>query len=252
MFSGAKEAKVVDLIDRICSTLNINKDGTLKTRAELNDRADAWAAEGEDILTGGGEETMDETMFQEVQEYFKMYEMNESKIENKKEFEKIEVFIKAEKNIGRKRREAARLLAASEEVRVAAEVAELKAYRLKLNATSGDAKLQEKIADAEKAHANRKMVISKAARLATSDCRKQFKRVRDFFQSLRRRMIFSAIDSGSTAIITSFRSMRDSRYKLYYNWWKRTTNNATTVITSSMIFVDLDELSGTISNDCCA
>lgn len=184
VFSGEKEAKVVELIDRICSTLNINKDGTTKTRMEVNNRADAWAAEGEEILTSGGDELVDESMFIEVQEYFKKFEANETKIENKKEFEKIEGFIKSEKNVGRKRREAARLLAASEDVRVAAEVAELKSYRLKQYSASSDAKLQEKIADAEKAHANRKMVISKAARLATSDCRKQFKRVRDFFQSL--------------------------------------------------------------------
>lgn len=184
MFTDAKEAKVVDLIDRICATLNINKDGSVKTRAEISDRADAWAAEGEEILTSGGDEVMDEAMFREVTEYFKLYEANETKIDNKKEFLKIEGFIKAEKSNGRKRRETARLLAASEEVRIAAEVAELKSYRLKINSSTGDAKLQEKIADAEKAHASRKMVISKAARLATSDCRTQFKRVREFFQSL--------------------------------------------------------------------
>ena len=172
------------MIDRICATLNINKDGSIKTRAEISDRADAWAVEGEEILTSGGDEVMDEGMFKEVLEYFKLYEVNENKVDNKKEFLKIEGFIKAEKSNGRKRRETARLLAASEEVRIAAEVAELKAYRLKINNNSGDAKLQEKIADAEKAHASRKMVISKAARLATSDCRTQFKRVRDFFQSL--------------------------------------------------------------------
>ena len=184
MFTDTKEAKVVDLIDRICSSLNINKDGTTKNRMEISDRADAWAAEGEEILTSGGDEVMDEGMFREVQEYFKIYEVNENKIENKKEFEKIEGFIRAEKNAGRKRRETASLLAAREEVRIAAEVAELKAYRLEVTKSSGDAKLQEKIADAEKSHASRKMVISRAARLATSDCRTQFKRVRDFFQSL--------------------------------------------------------------------
>lgn len=184
MFTGLKEAKVIELIDRICATFNINKDGTNMTRGEISDRADAWAVDGEEILTSGGDDVMDESMLREVQEYFKTYEVNETKDENKKEFEKIEVFIKSEKIVGRKRRETARLLAASEEVRVAAEVAELKAYRLKQTNSIGDAKLLEKIGDAEKSHAKRKMVISKAARLATSDCRKQFKRVRDFFQSL--------------------------------------------------------------------
>lgn len=184
MFSDVKETKVVDLIDRICSTLNINKDGTQKSRIELKERADEWAEEGEEILTNGGDIAMTDQMFKEVQEYFKLYEFNENKLEKKKEFEKIEGFIRAEKNAGRKRRETASLLAASEEVRVATELADLKAYRLKTSLSGGDSKLDEKIADAEKSHAKRKMIISRAARLATSDCREQFKRVRDFFQSI--------------------------------------------------------------------
>jgi len=184
MFGQRKENKVVDLIDRIALSVNINKDGSDMTRLELSDRADEWAIEGTDVLTSGGDLDMDPSMLAEVEEYFKLYEQRETKDENRKEFEKIEIFIRDEKDQGRKRREAARLLAASEEVRIAAEVAELKAYRLKQVASVGDTKLQEKIADAEKSYANRKMVISKAARLATSDCRKQFKRVRDFFQSL--------------------------------------------------------------------
>ena len=184
MLSGAKESKIVDLIDRICTTLNINKDGSSKTRMEISDRADVWANEGEEILTSKGEDALEDSMLNEVRHYFKRYEENEMKLENKKEFERIEAFIKNEKVNGRKRREAARLLSASEDVRVAADVAKLKAYRLRQNRSTGDAKLQEKLADAEKSHAERKMVISKAARLATSDCRKQFKRVRDFFQSL--------------------------------------------------------------------
>jgi len=184
MLTGVKEAKVVALIDRICSTLDIKKDGSSMTRTEISDRADEWAVDGEDILTSGGDESMDESMLRDIQEYFKMYEINETKDETKKEFQKIEVFIKSEKSTGRKRRETARLLAAREEVRISAEVAELKAFRVKQRDSVGDAKLLEKIADAEKSHANRKMVISKAARMATSDCRTQFKRVRDFFQSL--------------------------------------------------------------------
>lgn len=184
LFGQRKENKLVDLIDRIALSVNINKDGSDMTRLELRDREKEWAVEGTDVLTSGGDLDIDAAMLTEVEEYFKLYEQRETKDENRKEFEKIELFIRDEKNQGRKRREVARLLAASEEVRVAAEVAELKAYRVKAAASAGDSKLQEKIADAEKSYLNRKMVISKAARLATSDCRIQFKRVRDFFQSL--------------------------------------------------------------------
>ena len=184
IFGGQKEAKVVALIDRICATLNIKKDGSSLTHLESSDRADAWANDGEDILTSGGDETMDPSVFEEIDEYFKVYEQKESKLQNKKEFEKIESFIKDEKVSGRKRRDTARLLAASEEVRVSAEVAELKSYRFEQPSLAGLGRLRQKIADVENAHANRKMVISKASRMATADCRRQFKRVREFFQSL--------------------------------------------------------------------
>ena len=184
MFSEKKEAKVVNLINQICDTLNINQDGTDMTKKQIRDRADGWAEEGESILTSGGDEAMDPAFFNEVEEYFKLFEFKETQKENRKQFEKIEGFVKEEKTMGRKRREAARLLAASEEVRIAAEVAELKAYRMKQFSAAQGGKLQEKIADAEKSYANRKMVIAKAAQQATSDCRNQFKRVRDFFQSL--------------------------------------------------------------------
>jgi signal transduction histidine kinase len=184
VFGSQKEAKVVALIDRICATLNIKKDGSSLSNKEMSNRADAWANAGEDILTSGGDETMDPSFFEEVDEYFKVYEQKESKLQNKKEFEKIESFIKDEKVSGRKRRDTARLLAASEEVRVSAEVAELKTYRFAQGSSAGLVRLREKIADVENSHASRKMVISRASRMATADCRRQFKRVREFFQSL--------------------------------------------------------------------
>jgi len=184
MFSEKKEARVIALIDRICLTANINIDGSDMSKQQLLDRADGWADDGLSILTSGGDESMDPAFFGEVEEYFKLYEVKETQKENKKQFERIEDFIKEEKSMGRRRREAARLMAASEEVRIAAEVAELKAYRLQQVTAAQGGKLQGKIADAEKSYANRKMVIAKAAQLATSDCRNQFKRVREFFQSL--------------------------------------------------------------------
>jgi len=185
LFDKKKEAKVVALIDKICESVNINRDdGSAMSNKQISDRADRWAAEGGDILTSEGDEDMDPAFFEEVERYFKNYEEKEHKMESLKEFRMIEAFIKEEQVSGKNRREAARLLAASEEVRVAAELAVLKANRLGRANDANDEALREKIANAEKSHTSRKMVISKAARLATSDCRKQFKRVRDFFQSL--------------------------------------------------------------------
>ena len=184
MIHGKKEARIIALIDRVCGTTNDHKDGSSMSKNEMNERADGWAVDGEDILTSGGDEDLDPVFFKEVEEYFKVFEHKEEKVNKRNEFEKIENFIKEEKDTGRKKREAARLLAASEEVRISAEVAELKVYRLKQQVSEGDQKLHQKIADAEKSYANRKMIIAKAAQLATSDCRKQFKRVRDFFQSI--------------------------------------------------------------------
>jgi len=183
VFSTKKENKVLALIDRICSTLNIKIDGSEMTRMEMSNRADDWAVDVEDALTSGGDEILNPAFFDEVENYFKGYELKESKVVNNKEFAKIERFIREEKVSGRKRRETARLLAACEEVRLSADVAELKVYRIK-QMNLMDTKLQDKIADAEKSHAKRKMVIAKAAQRANTDCRQQFKRVREFFQSL--------------------------------------------------------------------
>jgi len=183
VFSTKKENKVLALIERICSTLNIKRDGSEMTRMEMSNRADDWAVDVEDALTSGGDEILNPAFFDEVENYFKGYELKESKAVGNKEFAKIERFIREEKVSGRKRRETARLLAACEEVRLSADVAELKVYRIK-QMNLMDTKLQDKIADAEKSHAKRKMVIAKAAQSANTDCRQQFKRVREFFQSL--------------------------------------------------------------------
>jgi len=185
IFSKNQEAKVVELIDRICSTSNVNPDGSSMSDQQIKDRADLWAKDGDDILTNGGDvETLDPAFFEEVEEYFKSFEEKEHKVENKKEFQKIESFIREEKKTGKQRREEARLLAASEEVRIAAEVAELKAHRINQHFHYSQAILREKVLNAEKSHNSRKLVISKSARTATSDCRTQFKRVREFFQTL--------------------------------------------------------------------
>merc|ERR1711971_1536745 len=112
---------------------------------------------GEHILTDGGDDILDPLDFEQVEEYFKNFECKESKIDNRIEFEMIEKFVNAEQVSGRKRRETARLLAASEEVRISAEVAELKKYRLKQQTLADGPKIHQKVSDVEKSHASRKM-----------------------------------------------------------------------------------------------
>ncbi|OEU17042.1 hypothetical protein FRACYDRAFT_239643 [Fragilariopsis cylindrus CCMP1102] len=181
---GKKEVRVVALIDKICTSINVNEDGDALTHNETSDIADGWAVEGEHILTDGGVEDLESADLKQIEEYFKEYERKAAKFDNRREFEMIESFITDEKASGRKRRETARLLAAGEEVRISAEVAELKKYRFRQNNLADEQELHQKVSDAEKSHATRKMAIAKAAQFATSDCRKQFKRVRDFFQEL--------------------------------------------------------------------
>jgi len=181
MIVGKKGAKFVALIDRICTSIDMNEyDGD----RERSDIADGWAVEGEHILTDGGDDILDSVDFKQVEVYFKEYEEKEAQIDNRREFDVIERFIKTEKTSGLKRRETARLLGASEEVRISAEVAELKKCRLRQQGLADGQKVHQKITDAERSHASRKVAILKAAQMATSDCRKQFKRVRDFFQEL--------------------------------------------------------------------
>lgn len=184
MIGGKKGEKVAELIAKICHSIDVNDWGEEMTHGEVGDRADEWGTEGEHILTDGGDDDLDTDDFEQVEEYFKDFERKESKQDNAKEFEMIEDFVHQEQISGRRRRETARLLSASEEVRISADIAELKKYRSKQQSLADGQKLHSKISDTEKSHASRKLAIAKAAQVATSDCRKQFKRVRDFFQEL--------------------------------------------------------------------
>ena len=184
MTGGKKGAKVAELIAKICQSIDVNDWGEEMTHGEVGERADKWGTEVEHILTDGGDDELDVDDFEQVEEYFKAFERKETKIDSRKEFDMIEDFVQKEQLSGRRRRETARLLAASEDIRISADIAELKQYRSKEQSLEDSQKLHSKISDTEKSHASRKLTIAKSAQLATSDCRKQFKRVRDFFQEL--------------------------------------------------------------------
>ena len=85
----------------------------------------------------------------------------------------MEEFILDEETSSRDRRKKARLLEASVEKRLAAEVAQLKGLRLKASKAQRDEELREKVSNAEKAYINRKMVYAKSAQVAGAELRLQ-------------------------------------------------------------------------------
>ena len=106
------------------------------------------------------------------------------KEEEAKQFEITEQFILEEQNSGRKRRAETRRIEAEEESRLAAEIAHLKGFREHTKALNTQEELQRKISDVERSYFNRKMVVSKASQMASSECRLQFTKVREFFDEL--------------------------------------------------------------------
>ena len=104
--------------------------------------------------------------------------------EEDRQFELTETFILREQTSGRVRRAQARRVEAGEELRLAAEIAQLKGFRKSTKHLHTKEELQRKISDAERAYFNRKMVVSKASQVASSECRQQFARVREFFEDL--------------------------------------------------------------------
>lgn len=119
-----------------------------------------------------------------VQECFDDYDKLRTQVEEERQFVTIETFIKREQTSGAARRETARRVEAAEELRLAAEIAQLKGFRNTANMWQSQEELQRKISDAERAYFRRKMVVSKSSQVASSECRLQFSKVREFFEEL--------------------------------------------------------------------
>ena len=94
--------------------------------------------------------------------------------ERLQEFQFTEDFVLEEQNARKDRLSTARKLEASEERRLAVEVAQLKGLRLKLARTNTEEDLRWKISNAEPSYASRKMVYAKAAQVAGAELRLQF------------------------------------------------------------------------------
>lgn len=141
------------------------------------------AGKVQDILKDKGAGSQGNT-WKILEKSFQSMEQNCKRNDQNQEFDSIESFIKTENKLGRQRRSQARTQARKEEERIAADVAKLKAYRFQVKIQRNQEELQRKIMDAERSYSSRKMVYAKAAQDASAECRRQFARVRDFFETL--------------------------------------------------------------------
>ena len=122
-----------------------------------------------------------------LQQCFEMSDERVKSREQSDQFNMVEEFIKEEHETGRLRRSEARKLATSEEKRLAAEIASLKSLQQVSAANTSSQELQDKIFDAERSYMSRKMIVAKAAVVASSECRFQFSRSRVFMESLHKK-----------------------------------------------------------------
>mmetsp|Transcript_22983 Transcript_22983/g.54232 ORF Transcript_22983/g.54232 Transcript_22983/m.54232 type:complete len:1053 (+) Transcript_22983:227-3385(+) len=138
-----------------------------------SDRDDAELAAAEDQFSPD-----------EIKLAFEVYEQERSRSAERDEFESIERFIASEKKQGYKEREAGRRLAASEEIRLASQIAEIKGFRSRASNQNAEVSLRNRMSDMEKAYIARKLVVVKASQVTSADCRRQFTRVKQFFEKI--------------------------------------------------------------------
>ncbi|CAB9499765.1 histidine kinase PdhS [Seminavis robusta] len=127
---------------------------------------------------------LDRSALKKLDECFKACKKKVAQEVRREEFRCAEEFILNEQDAGRERRSVARTLEASEEKRLAAEVAQLRGVRLKTQRASLDENLRWKISHAETSYVSRKMVFAKASQVAGAELRLQFARVRTFLEDL--------------------------------------------------------------------
>ena len=128
--------------------------------------------------------TLSNSMLKTLDEFYQKCHEKSQGDDLDAEFKRIEDFVLEEQASSRNRRFKASQLEASEEKRLAAEVAQLRGLRLKSQNSRGDDDLRWKVSDAERSFINRKMVYAKATQVAGSDLRAQFVRVRAFLDQL--------------------------------------------------------------------
>lgn len=128
--------------------------------------------------------TVSKAVLKKLDECYKFCDEKAAAEDQKAEFNHIEGFILEEQNTSRERRATSRQMEASEETRLAVEVAQLKGLRLKSKMSNGEDDLRWRTSDAERSYISRKMVYAKASQVAGSEFRVQFASVRDFLEQL--------------------------------------------------------------------
>ena len=120
----------------------------------------------------------------EIRVAFDMWEDRRQRSDERREFGQIEAFISDEQHRGRNLRRQARVVQASEDLRLVTELGRIRDSRLSSSQGREESELQDRIAEVERAHLGRKLVVAKTAQMAHSDCRAQFSRVRAFFERM--------------------------------------------------------------------
>jgi len=172
--------KLVDAIENFVK-LDVNESNIEMLSNKEN--LDEWTRKLGNILNDESGR-MDTSSFDKLEDCFNQCEAKLTQSDKFDEYEMISTFVFNEQNLGRNRRNKARKLAATEEKRLALDIAQIKGYRLNIHQSSVNDELQNKISDAERSYIQRKMVFAKSAQVASADCRVQFTRVRAFFGDL--------------------------------------------------------------------
>ena len=166
----SERAQLLELMELVCqiSAVQTTLDPVLLQKAE--------AILGPNAFSG-----------QKVSELQQCYEICEQKLQSDGKlviFEMTEEFMQYSHKEGRDRRLKARKVAALQEIALTAEVAQLKCLRSSNQRVSFDQEMQQKIGDGERAYLSRKLVVAKAAQVASSECRLQFAMSRSFMETL--------------------------------------------------------------------
>ncbi len=175
-----EHGKLEEVMEQLCESSDDEDETPLWTRS----RIDEMAVSVNEILNEGegGESSVSALGLKKVEDCYGSCNQKCIKEAEHKEYTLLETFILDEQKRGRESRAEAKELEASEEKRLASEVALLKGIRLNAQKTAVDEDLRWEISDAERAYVGRKMAYSKAAQVASSHCRVQFARVRTFLQ----------------------------------------------------------------------
>lgn len=154
-------------------------------------RTDAtFTAELHDILLdeglGSSGESIDGAGVAQINTAFDTWELARQRSDERREFATVERFILGEQTRGQEERRTVRARQAREELQMAADIAQLTAFRQRQHEDKGVTDLQNRLNDAERGYLRRKATVTKAAQTATAECRSQFVRARAFFEALHR------------------------------------------------------------------